>query len=116
MRYLMTYVGKDKHPSPEKLAAIGKFGEEATRAGILLDTGGILPISLGGAGKLENGKFTLIDGPFPETKEMVVGYAIVQVRSREEAIEQARRFMMVAGDGECEIRQLVGPADGATYE
>jgi hypothetical protein len=115
MRFLMTYTGEDHNPGPEKMAAIAKFGEETTKAGILLDTGGILPISQGAMGKLENGKFSLIDGPYPETKEMVLGYAIIQVRSREEAIEQARRFMMIAGDGECEIRQLMGPADGAHF-
>ncbi len=112
MRFLMTYIGSDTSPpTPEKMAAIGKLVEENTRAGILLDTGGMLPLSKGARVKQTGGKFTATDGPFPETKELVVGYAIIQVRSKEEAIEQARRFMAIAGDGEGEIRQLSGPGD-----
>lgn len=112
MRFLMTYTGDDKPPTPEKMEAIGKFSEEMARSGVLLDTGGILPSSKGAKVSMTNGKFSVVDGPFPETKELVVGYAIVQVATKEEAIECARRFMSVAGDGEGEIRQLFGPADG----
>jgi hypothetical protein len=112
MRFLMTYIPKTPEHTPEKSAAIDKLIAENVKAGILLDTGAMLGLSTGGLGKLEDGKFTLSDGPFPETKEMIVGYAIVQVRDRAEAVEQARRFMQVAGDGECEIRQLAGPSDG----
>jgi hypothetical protein len=112
MRFLMTYVAKENlPPTPERIAAIQKLVEDNTKAGILLDTGGMLPLSKGARVKQENGKFTATDGPFPETKELVIGYAIVQVRSKEEAIEQSRRFMAIAGDGEGEIRQLAGPGD-----
>lgn len=112
MRFLMTYTAADAAPpSPEKAAAIGKFAEEMAKSGVLLDTGGILPISKGARIRLAGGKFTVTDGPFPETKELIVGYAIVQTRSRDEAVEIARRFMNVAGDGEGEVRQLVGPQD-----
>jgi len=113
MRFLMTYTADDPSPpSPEKAAAIGKFSEEMAKSGALLDTGGILPSSKGARISLARGKFAITDGPFPETKELIVGYAIVQTRSKEEAIEIARRFMTVAGDGQGEIRQLMGPADG----
>jgi hypothetical protein len=113
MRFLMTYTATDNSPpSPEKGKAIQQLVEDNMKAGILLDTGGILPLSKGAKVKLASGKFTSTDGPFPETKELIVGYAIVQVRSKEEAIEQARRFMTIAGDGEGEIRQLMGPQDG----
>ncbi len=113
MRFLMTFTADDNGPpSPEKLAAIGKLTEEMMRSGVVLDTGGILPPSKGARVKMKQGKFTATDGPFPETKELIVGYAIVQAKSKEEAIELTRRFMAVAGDGEGEIRQLVGPADG----
>ena len=113
MRFLMTYTGNDTAPpSPEKIAEIGRFSEEMARSGVLVDTGGILPSSKGARVRLAQGKFTVTDGPFPETKELIVGYAIIQVKSKEEAIEQARRFMSIAGDGEGELRQLVGPADG----
>ncbi len=112
MRFFMTYTAAEqKLPDPQQGAAIQKLVEENMKAGILLDTGGLLPPSAGARVKMSKGKFTATDGPFPETKELVVGYAIVQVRSREEAIEQARRFMSIAGDGEGEIRQMVGPGD-----
>jgi hypothetical protein len=112
MRFLMTYTGDDTSPpSPEKMAALGKLTEEMVKSGVVLDTGGILPSSKGARVKMKAGKFTATDGPFPETKELIVGYAIVQVKSRAEAVELTRRFMSVAGDGEGEIRQLVGPAD-----
>jgi hypothetical protein len=113
MRFLLTYTAKQNlPPTPEKMAAIQKLVEDNTKAGILLDTGGMLPLSKGARVKQDNGKFTATDGPFPETKELVIGYAIIQVRNREEAIEQARRFMAIAGDGDGEIRQLEGPGDG----
>ena len=113
MRFLMTYTGTDTSPpSTEKMEAIRKLTEENMKAGILLDTGGIMPLSKGARVVQAKGKFTATDGPFPETKELVVGYAIVNVRDRAEAIEQARRFMAIAGDGEGEIRLLMGPQDG----
>jgi hypothetical protein len=113
MRFLLTFTADDNTPpTPEKMAELAKFGEEAAKSGVLLDTGGILPSSRGARVRLAGSKFTVTDGPFPETKELIVGYAIVQVKSKEEAIEVTRRFMKVAGDGDGEIRQLMGPADG----
>ncbi len=110
MRFLLTYNGTDTNPDPEKMQEIANFTQEMAKSGVLLDTGGILPL----AAKVRQsaGTFTHTDGPFPETKELVVGYAIVQVKSQAEAVELARRFMAVAGDGTGEIRQLMGPADG----
>jgi hypothetical protein len=116
MRFLMTYTSADTTPpSAEKTAELGRFGEDMIRSGVLVDSGGILPISKGSRVKLAGGKFTVTDGPFPETKELIVGYAIVQVKSKEEAVEVARRFMSIAGDGDGEIRQLVGPGDGPPH-
>jgi hypothetical protein len=113
MRFLMTYNATDTSPpSPEKMAALGTFTEEMAKTGMLIDTGGILPISKGARVRQTAGKFTITDGPFPETKELIVGYAIIQVKTKAEAIEVSRRFMSVAGDGDCEIRQLMGAADG----
>jgi hypothetical protein len=110
MRFLLTYNANERDPNPQKMQEIANLGQEMAKSGVLLDTGGILPL----AAKVTQagGKFTHTDGPFPETKELVVGYAIVQVKSQAEAIEVARRFMAVAGDGTGEIRQLMGPADG----
>lgn len=110
MRFLLTYNGTDTNPDPKKAQEIANFSQEMAKSGVLLDTGGILPL----AAKVSQtgGTFRHTDGPFPETKELVVGYAIVQVKSQAEAVELARRFMAVAGDGTGEIRQLMGPADG----
>ncbi|HEX4422274.1 MAG TPA: YciI family protein [Kofleriaceae bacterium] len=113
MRFFVTYNAAEQGPpNPEKMAAIGAFADEVTKAGVLLDTGGLLPPSMGGARvQMTGGKFSITDGPFPETKELIVGYAIVQAKSRDEAIEVCRRFMAVAGDGTGEIRQMSGPND-----
>ena len=113
MRFFMTYhQTQQTPPTPEKIAAIQKFAEDNMKAGILIDTGGILPSAKGARVKLANGKFTVTDGPFAETKELIVGYAIIEVKSKQEAIEVAHRFMSVAGDGDGEILQVSRPSDG----
>ena len=95
-------------PSPELMAEMGKFIAAERQAGVLLATGGLLPVSMGGARvKSEGGEFTVTDGPFTEAKELIAGWAIIEVNSREEAIEASRRFYKVAGDGEGEIRQIM---------
>ena len=76
------------------MAAIGKFSQEMARSGVLLMTGGLQRPTKGTRIKLAGGKFTATDGPFAETKELIDGFALVQVKSREEAIEVARRFMI----------------------
>ena len=63
--------------------------------------------------RLSNGKITVTDGPFTETKEVIGGFAMLHANSRAEAIELARKFLEVAGDGECEIRQIFTPTDAA---
>jgi hypothetical protein len=100
-------------PPPELMAAIGKLSEEMINAGILLDLGGLLPSSKGARINVKQGKLIVTDGPFSEAKELIGGYAILQVKSKEEAIERGRRFMQVhadvlgpAYDGELEIRQM----------
>jgi hypothetical protein len=112
MKYLMTYAQKSKTPpTPEHMAAIGKFAQEMAASGVLLMTGGLQRPTKGTQVKLADGKFTATDGPFAETKELIDGFALVQTKSREEAIELARRFMLVAGDGEGEILQVFDQAD-----
>jgi hypothetical protein len=100
-------------PDPKLMAAIGKLTEEAARAGVLLETGGLLPSSSGARVRVARGKLTVTDGPFTEAKELVGGYAILQAKSREEAIELGKGFMKVHADvlgpsyeGELEIRQM----------
>ena len=118
MRFMMI-VKADKNyesgapPKPELMAAIGKLSEEMIKAGVLLDMGGLLPSSKGARIGVRHGKVTVTDGPFSEAKELIGGYAILQVKSREEAIERGRRFMQVHADvlgpsydGELEIRQM----------
>ena len=105
-------------PKPELLAAIGKLSHDMVEAGVLLETGGLLPSSRGARVRASGGKLSVTDGPFTETKELVGGYAIVQAQSRDEAVELGKQFMEVhvtvlgsSYDGECEIRQLFDGAD-----
>jgi hypothetical protein len=100
-------------PTPELMAAVGKLSEEMIKAGVLLDMGGLLPTSKGALINVKKGKLTVTDGPFSETKEVIGGYAVLQCKSREEAIERGRRFMQLHADvlgpsyeGELEIRQM----------
>lgn len=112
MKFLMTYVQASKAPpTPEHIAAIARFSEEMAASGVLLMTGGLQRPTKGTQIKLAGGKFTATDGPFAETKELIDGFALVQAKSREEAIELARRFMNIAGDGEGEILQVFDPGD-----
>ena len=93
---------------PESLfAAMADYHEELQKAGVLLDASGLQPSSKGWRIKYSGGKRTVIDGPFTETKELIAGYTLIQVKSREEAMEWARRFPNPAmEDGEIEVRQL----------
>ena len=93
---------------PESLfAAMATYHEELVKAGVLLDASGLHPSSKGWRMKYSGGKRTVLDGPFAETKELVAGYTLIQVKSRDEAMEWARRFPNPAlQDGEIEVRQL----------
>lgn len=113
MRFMMIYKPantKDMEagvpPTPDRMADMGKFISELAQKGALLATDGLLPTSKGARVKLSEGKVTVTDGPFTETKELIGGFAIVQLPSKQEAIELAKRFLSVAGDGESEIRQM----------
>jgi hypothetical protein len=85
---------------------MGRFIEEIAKSGNLLAADGLLGSSLGARVRLANGTFTVTDGPFSEAKEIIGGFAIVNVKSKAEAIDLAKRFLKVAGDGETEIRQM----------
>ncbi len=113
MRFMMIYKPanvKDMEagtpPTPEGMAQMEKFIGELAQSGVLLATDGLTASSKGARVKLSDGKVTVTDGPFTETKELIAGFAIVQLRSKAEAIELAKRFLAVAGDGESEIRQM----------
>jgi hypothetical protein len=98
-------------PSPELIARMGDFMEEVTKAGILLATDGLHPSSKGKRIRLSDGKLTVIDGPFTESKELVASYALFQVSSMDEAIEWTSRFLQVLGEGECELRPIFEVTD-----
>jgi hypothetical protein len=94
-------------PSTELLAAMGKYNEELVKAGVLLAAEGLQPSSKGARVKFSGTKRTVVDGPFTETKELVAGFWLWQCRSREEAIEWAKRCPNPTGEeGEIEIRQV----------
>lgn len=97
-------------PDPEPLfQAMAAYHEELARAGALLDASGLQPSSKGWRVQYEGGKRTVIDGPFTETKELIAGYTLIQVRTREEALEWSRRFPNPIGEGvpcHIEVRQL----------
>jgi hypothetical protein len=116
VRFLCLYKPDKKEgapPSQNEMAEMGKLIDEMTRAGVLLSTEGCQPSSKGARVRLSGGKITVTDGPFTESKELVGGFAIIQVKSKDEAIEWTRRFLKVAGDGESEIRQLHEASDFA---
>jgi hypothetical protein len=114
MKFLMTYAAKERTapPTPEHMAAIAKFTEEMAKSGILLMTGGLVRPSTGTKIRMAGGKLAVTDGPFAETKELIDGFALVQTKSRQEAIDVAERFMRIAGDGDGEILQVFDPSDG----
>ena len=98
---------------------MGAFIEEMTKAGVLLGTNGLHPSAKGKRVKLADGKVTVIDGPFTESKELVAGYTLIQAKSREEALEWTKRFPNPAVDGkvaEIEVRQLYELEDFAPSE
>ncbi len=93
-------------PSPELMTEMGQFVEEATKAGVLVAAGGIAPLDEATRVSYADGKFTVIDGPFTEAKELVGGWALMEVRDKAEAIEWTKRFLRIAGGGESTIRQV----------
>ncbi|MFC8451239.1 YciI family protein [Kitasatospora sp. NPDC057223] len=107
MRYLMMSKPSETVPDEKLYAEMGQFIEELTAAGVLLATGGLEPggIRLTSVGE----EITVTDGPFAESKEAVAGFALIEVRSKEEAVELARRFRRIVGDGESVIQQVYGP-------
>lgn len=111
MKFLMTYAAAPKAapPTPENMQAIVEFTQEMTKSGILIMTGGLVRPTKGTQVKLSNQKFSVTDGPFAETKELIDGFALVEVKSKQQALEVAERFMRIAGDGEGEILQVFDP-------
>jgi hypothetical protein len=111
--------GKFPLEKEKMFAAMTTYHEELAKAGLLLDASGLQPSAKGWRVKYRGGKRTVIDGPFTEAKELIAGYTIIQVKSREEALEWTKRFPNPVGEGaeaEIEVRQLyelddLGPSD-----
>jgi hypothetical protein len=93
-------------PNPELMDQMGKFVEEATKAGVLVATGGLGPVDDAVKVTLHDGEFTVLDGPFTEAKELIGGWALMETRDRDEAIEWTKRFLTIVGEGESTIRQV----------
>jgi hypothetical protein len=105
-------------PPESAFAEMAAYHEELAKGGVLLDAAGLQPSTKGWRVRYARGKRTVIDGPFTEAKELIAGYTLIQVKSRDEAMEWARRFPNPAlEDGEIEVRQLFepdecGPSEG----
>jgi hypothetical protein len=115
MRFLSIYKTAETGvpPTREHMETMQRLVEEGMKAGWLLATEGCLPSALGARVRSTGGTVVVTDGPFAETKEVIAGFALLEANSREEAVQMARDFLKVAGDGECELRQIFTPSDGA---
>jgi hypothetical protein len=118
MRFIVMGMSKKESeaappPKPEDFVAMQEYNAEAAKAGVLLAAEGLAPTSKGARVKISGDTRTVIDGPFTETKELVAGFSIIQVRSLEEAIEWVKRAPNVFpnGEGEIEIRKLMDIED-----
>lgn len=104
-------------PSQEEMVRMGQLIEQGMKAGYLLAVEGCLPSSTGARIRMSNGSVTVTDGPFAEAKEVIGGLAVIQAGSKAEAIEHVKTFLRVAGDGECELRQLYeAPPEASTTD
>jgi hypothetical protein len=105
-------------PSEALIAAMTKYNEELVKAGVMLDGAGLQPSSKGARIRFSGNKVSVVDGPFAETKELIAGYWIIQVKSRQEAIEWAKRCPnpYEGADGEVELRQFFEMEDFAPSE
>ncbi len=108
MKFLSIYTTAETNtpPTAEHIGKMGRLIDALTKSGELLATEGCLPSRLGARVRLSKGEIIVTDGPFTESKELVGGFAILRADSKEAAIALTRRFLSIAGDGECEIRQL----------
>jgi hypothetical protein len=119
MRFMLLVKANDESeagvmPSAELVAAMGVYNNEMLKAGVLLAADGLQPSSKGARVRFSGGKRTVTDGPFTETKELIAGFWLIQVKSLDEAIEWARRCPSPMGDdvdGVIEVRQVFETAD-----
>lgn len=115
MKFLSVYKKPETGvpPTQAEMDRMGRLVEEGFKSGYLLAVEGCLPSKLGARVRQSQGKVIVTDGPFAETKELIGGFAILKANSKEHAIELTKHFLGVAGDGECELRQLYEPGEMA---
>ena len=94
-------------PTDEMISMMGKYNEELQKAGVLLDLGGLQPTSRASKIRYEGKKRTIVDGPFAEAKELIAGFAILDVDSLAEAVEHARKFALLVGSERVDVRRVV---------
>ena len=119
MRFMMIVKHPEKQGNPPKalMDEITKLVEEESKTGTMIGNGGLGPSGLGARVRLSGGQVTVIDGPFTEAKEVIGGYAQFELKSKQEAVESAVRFMELhkkhwpGWEGETEVRQMFGPND-----
>jgi hypothetical protein len=113
MKFLAVYrpgtPEEDRAPSQEEMESMGKLIGEMAAAGVLLATEGCKSSRHGARLAIDDGRFTVTDGPFPETKELIQGLCLMQTKTKAEAIEWTKRFLALVKVGSCEIRQLNEP-------
>ena len=113
MRFLSIYKCAESAapPSPEFMAKMQKLVEDGMKAGTLLATEGCLPSAMGARVRFSDRQFIVTDGPFVESKEVIGGFAILEAKSKAHALDLVREFLSVAGEGECELRQIFTEGD-----
>src|SRR6266481_3509447 len=103
------------NPTPELLGAMHKLADREIKAGRMIDNGGLMPLQTGARVRIADGKLSVIDGPFVEAKEVIGGYAIFELRDKEEALAMGKEFMqlhldhMPGWEGTCEVRAFATP-------
>jgi hypothetical protein len=115
--YIVTSPQPNRGPTPALMEAMHKLADREIKAGRMLDSGGLMPVSMGAQVKVADGQLSVVDGPFVEAKELIGGYAIFELRDKEEAVAAAVEFMqlhrehMPGWEGTCEVRSFVTPGD-----
>jgi hypothetical protein len=116
MRFMLMFKG-DKPPEPgdvackQNLPEMKKLMTELKAKGVLVSTEGLEGPEKGARIRMAHGKYSVIDGPFAEAKELIAGVCVVEVNSKQEAIDLAKKFLEIAGEGESEIRQVMDVKD-----
>jgi hypothetical protein len=116
MRFMYIVTSKQPAiPTPALMEAMGKLADREIKAGRMIDSGGLMPLATGAQVRIRDGELSVVDGPFVEAKEMIGGYAIFELRDKQEALAAATEFMqlhkqhMPGWDGTCEVRAFATP-------